>query len=293
MSAVTVGSFDGIHVGHRAVLRELRAAAETTLPSVVVTFEPHPLSVLRPADAPPRLSDPAERALLLTDAGIDRLYVLPFTAELADLDAAAFARRVLVEKLRCRMLVAGENHRLGRDRVGGPAELRRLGAAHGFDVRIVPPVLVDGSPASSTRVRHAIGAGDLALAERLLGRPYGVFAPVVPGAGRGRQLGVPTANLAVPHSKHMPPAGIYAGRASVDGDRFPAAVHWGGVPTFGDARLGLEAHLLGFSGDLYGRWVELAFLERLRDVEAFADAETLARAMREDVRRTAQVVGAL
>ncbi|MFN2431665.1 MAG: riboflavin biosynthesis protein RibF [Gemmatimonadota bacterium] len=289
-TALTVGSFDGVHRGHAAVLAALRGAADRLgLSAEVVTFEPHPLRVLRPEAAPARLASPAERALWLTEAGVDRVHVLPFTPELAALEAAPFVRDVLVGRLGCTALVVGHDHRLGRGRGGGPEELARLASELGFELQVVPPVHVDGAPVSSTRTRQAVAGGDLGLAARLLGRPYALFGPVVRGSGRGAGLGVPTANLAPAPGKQLPPEGIYACRVSADGERYPAAVHWGARPTFADATPVLEAHLIGFDGDLYGRWLELAFLEKIRDVARFGSPGDLARAMADDLRRAADV----
>jgi riboflavin kinase/FMN adenylyltransferase len=292
-AVLTVGSFDGVHVGHQAIVRALVGRARATgLPAVVVTFEPHPLRVLRPASAPLLLTEGSEKAARLAALGVDRLHVIAFTPEFARLEASAFVRDVLVGGLLCRELVVGEDHRFGRARAGGMSELHVLAGQLGLGLEVVPRVEVEGAAASSTRTRRAVADGDLALAARLLGRPYAVFAPVARGAGRGVGLGVPTVNLPVTAEKQMPPVGIYACRAEVDGRSHPAAVHWGPRPTFGERQPVLEAHLLDFAGDLYGSWVEILFLERLRDVVRFDDADELASAMREDLRRTAEIAHA-
>jgi riboflavin kinase/FMN adenylyltransferase len=290
-TALTVGSFDGLHVGHQAIVRALlRRARAASLPAVVVTFEPHPLAVLRPGAGPPLLTDRAEKEVLLAASGVDRMQILRFTPEFARMEPGAFVRDVLVGALECRELVVGEDHRFGHARAGGLRELRQLAAELGLGLEIVSRVHVGGAPASSTRARAAVAEGDLELAARLLGRAYGVFAPVARGAGRGAALGVPTVNLPVDPDKLMPPHGIYACRAEVGGRSFAAAAHWGPRPTFGDDAPVLEAHLLGCEADLYGEWVALAFLERLRGVERFEDPGELARAMAEDLRRAAEIV---
>lgn len=291
--ALTVGSFDGVHVGHQAVIGALvRRARRADLPAVLVTFEPHPLEVLRPGHGPKLLTERTEKAALLAGHGVDRVHVLRFTPDFANLEAGPFVTDVLVGKFGCRELVVGEDHRFGRARSGGPRELDRLAAELGFGLEVVPSVEIEGAPVSSTRTRAALAAGDLERAARLLGRPYGVLAPVVHGRGRGKDLGYPTANLRLGERKQMPPEGIYACRATVGGRSLPAAAHWGGRPTFGDPAPVLEAHLLGHVGELYGRWVEIVFLERLRDVVRFAGPEELAGAMSEDVRRAAEIAGA-
>ncbi len=292
-TALTVGSFDGVHVGHQAIVRALvRRAHAAALPAVVVTFEPHPLQILRPGSGPALLTDRLEKARYLAALGVDRLQVVAFTPEFARLEADAFVRDVLVGGLGCRELVVGEDHRFGRARAGGMSELRALAAELELALEVVPRVQIEGAPASSTRTRRAVEEGDLGLAARLLGRPYGVFARVARGAGRGAGLGVPTVNLPVRPGKQMPPVGIYACRADVGRRSYPAAVHWGPRPTFDDTLSVLEAHLLGFAGDLYGVWVEVLFLERLREVLRFGDADELATAMVEDLRRTAEIAGA-
>jgi riboflavin kinase/FMN adenylyltransferase len=291
-SALTVGSFDGVHLGHQAILRALvRRAHAAGLPSVVVTFEPHPMAVLRPGTGPALLTDRAEKTVRLAALGVDRVHVLRFTPEFARIEPEAFVRDLLVGELGCRQLVVGEDHRFGHARAGGMAELRKLADDFALGLEVVPPVRVEGAPASSTRTRNAIAQADLLLAEKLLGRPYGVFAPVVRGEGRGVALGVPTVNLPVDPRKQMPPAGIYACRIEIEGRLYAAAAHWGPRPTFADERPVLEAHVLGWEGDLYGAWLELGFLERLRGIVAFGTAEELARAMEEDLRRAAEVAG--
>lgn len=290
--ALTVGSFDGLHLGHVAVIRALvRRARDSGLPAVVVTFEPHPAELLRPDDAPGLLTSHGEKMQLLASLAVDRVHLLRFTREFAALEPREFVRDCLVARLGCRELVVGEDHRFGRHRAGGLGELRELARELDLGVEVVPRVTVDGARVSSTRVREAVAAGDLRLATRLLGRAYGVFAPVVRGAGRGAGLGFPTVNLTLDARKQMPPEGIYACRAVIGRRVFPAAAHWGGRPTFGEPDRVLEAHLVGEVGDLYGSWMELQFLERLRGIERFDGPQALVQAMTEDVERTSRIAG--
>jgi riboflavin kinase/FMN adenylyltransferase len=291
---VTVGTFDGVHRGHLAILEALRRrAAAAGAAADVLTFDPHPLEILRPADAPPLLTDVDEKVALLTGAGADRVHVRPFTPEFAALEAGEFVRQVLAGELGASTIVVGEGHRFGRARGGGTGELRSIAAALGLELEVVPTLRVDGEAVSSTRIRRAVAAGRLDDAEALLGRRYGVSGVVVRGSGRGASLGVPTANVAVPRRKLLPPEGVYAARARLDDRAFAAAVHWGTRPTFDEEGATLEAHLLGWDGGpLYGRRLEIAFVERLRDVVRFDTPEELAREMEADLRRAAAVAGA-
>lgn len=269
-SVVTVGSFDGIHLGHRRVLEAVvgRAAAEERA-AVAVTFEPHPAAVVRPGSAPPRLTAGAERHELLAQSGLDYALFLEFTREMAQWSPAEFVERVVVGRCQCRTLVIGPDHHFGRDREGGEAVLRELGRAAGFDVVVVPPVELDGEAVSSTRIRRLLGEGRLAEAAQCLARPYSLTGVVQRGAARGRELGVPTANLAVPADKQLPPDGVYAVWVEWGGGTALGMLNQGSRPTFGDGQRLLEAHLLDFAGDLYGRPLRVTWVERLREVRKF------------------------
>jgi len=273
---VTVGAFDGLHLGHRAVLEELVARAQAAgRASVLVTFEPHPAAVLRPGEAPARLTLGAERTEVLAQYGVNYALFLRFDRALAGWSPEEFVGRVLVARCQCRELVIGPDHGFGRDRQGGVETLRRLGDTEGFSVDVVPPVLLDGGPVSSTRIRALVAAGQLADAARCLGRPYSVTGVVQPGAARGRQHGVPTANLAVPDAKQLPPDGVYAVRVEWAGGVADGMLNQGARPTFGeDARL-LEAHLFGFDGDLYGRTIRVTWVARLREGRRFDSVDAL------------------
>lgn len=282
-SVVTVGAFDGLHRGHQAVLDDLvRAARHAERASVLVTFEPHPAQVVRPDRAPRRLTPGPERLEILAQAGIDYAVLLHFDAALAALSPAEFVRRILVDRCDCRELVIGPDHGFGRDRQGSVETLRSLGGELGFTVDVVPPVLVDGVAVSSTRIRERIAAGDLAGAAAALGRPYAVTGVVVAGEGRGRRLGVPTANLAVPEEKLLPPDGVYAVRVEWGGGIAGGMLNQGPRPTFHDGRRLLEAHLFGFDGDLYGRALRVTWVTRLREVRRFGSAEELQSQLAQD-----------
>lgn len=270
-TTVTVGTFDGVHLGHQAVIREIVARAQAAgRRSVLLTFDPHPLEVVNPAAAPPLLTTGPERREALAQTGLDWVVLLRFDRALAALGPEDFVRDVLVAGCGVRELVIGYDHGFGRGRSGDVETLRRLGDRHGFAVDIVAPVDVTGQRVSSTLIRRAVAGGDLATAARLLGRPYSVTAPVGHGAGRGRQLGVPTINLVgVPPRKLLPPDGVYAVRVEWRGGTAGGMMNQGGRPTFGEGERALEAHLFGVDADLYGEWVRLSWVRRLRDVARF------------------------
>ncbi|HVX89325.1 MAG TPA: riboflavin biosynthesis protein RibF [Gemmatimonadales bacterium] len=282
-TVVTVGTFDGIHLGHRAVLQEIsRRAAGAERRSVLVTFEPHPLTVVNPQMAPPLLTTGGERqeALSLTD--LDHVWVQRFDREMAALEPEQFVDR-LVAALGMKELVIGHDHGFGRGRSGGAETLRRLGAERGFSVDQVRAVEVDGHVVSSTAIRRMVGGGDLAGAAKLLGRPYVVVGRVEHGAGRGRTIGIPTANLGgVPANKLLPPDGVYAAWVETRTGRYGGMLNQGGKPTFGDGRRSIEVHLFGFAGDLYDEWVKVEWVRRLRDVRKFSGPAELIAQLQHD-----------
>ncbi len=284
MSVVTVGSFDGVHPGHRAVIDEIKRRAEARrAQSVLVTFEPHPLQVVNPQAAPPLLTPGAERLEALATIGVDRVVVLPFDRALAALTPEAFVRDLLLAQLGMRELVIGHDHRFGHGRSGDESTLRELGRRHGFAVDVVQAVGADSAHVSSSRIRRAVAGGDLNSAARLLGRRYTVSGVVVAGAGRGRGLGVPTINLAeVPSRKLLPPDGVYAVQVETRHGRFGGMMNQGARPTFDEAPRTLEAHLFDFAGQLYGQRVRLTWLHRLRDIRRFASAEELVAQLARD-----------
>lgn len=274
---LTVGTFDGVHRGHWAVLEEIaRRAAASGGRSVLVTFEPHPLEVVNPEAAPRLLTLDDEKRAVLAQSAVDHVAFLPFTHALSLLSPEQFVRDVLEKRFGLGELVIGYDHGFGRGRSGDVELLRQIGREDGFAVDVVPAVMVDGRPVSSTLIRRAVAGGDLETARRGLGRWYSVTAPVVRGAGRGRGIGVPTANLApLSPKKLLPPDGVYAARVAVEGERRGAMVNLGTQPTFGDGTRRLEAHLLDFDGDLIGRTVTVEFLRRLRDTVRFGSADEL------------------
>jgi len=294
-TAVAVGNFDGVHRGHQALVapgvRDARAAAGT---SVVLTFDPHPSRVLSPDRAPASLMTLDQKAEILGSLGVDRLAVLPFTRELSRREPEEFAREILQGMLGARVVVVGSSFRFGRARAGDLQTLRRLGEELGFRVHGLRPVMSQGGPVSSTRIREALARGAVDAARDFLGRPFFVDGVVVEGAGRGRQLGIPTANLKV-INEIVPGGGVYACWCSVHGEpslKHPAAVNIGRRPTFGEGTTTVEAHLLDFSGNLYGRTLRLEFQQRLREERTFPGPEALVAQIRSDLDEARRVLSA-
>lgn len=284
-TVVAVGTFDGVHRGHRDVLDRLAArAAALGLRSVLVTFEPHPLEVVNPAAAPQLLTVGEEKREVLAESGIDYLAVLPFTPTLARYAAEEFVTRVLRQRFSMQHLLMGYDHGFGRNREGDVELLQALGARDGFRVEVIPPVSVgDGRPISSTSIRRAIAGGDLERAAFALGRPYSLGGRVVPGAARGRGLGFPTINVAPPDPrKLLPPQGVYAVRVQTPGGAHGGMLNLGPRPTFGEQAVSIEAHLFDTSGDWYGAWVRVDFISRLRDTQKFATPAALVEQLRRD-----------
>jgi riboflavin kinase / FMN adenylyltransferase len=285
-SAVALGVFDGVHLGHRAILGAAVAHARATgAPALACIFEPNPLEVLQPDRAPLPITTLDERLDLIAACGVDGTIVLTFTRELAAVEPEAFVKDVLVDRLAARQVVVGFNHRFGRAARGDAALLRELGERMGFNVDVVAPLTVDGVPVSSTAIRAALGRGDVDAAARMLGRPYTLPGTVVAGAGRGRTLGFPTANVA-PGRPVLVAPGVYACTFEVGGQARRAVVNVGVRPTFGEATLAVEAYLLDFSGDLYGQTVQLTFVSRVREERRFPTVDALRAQIADDVETT-------
>lgn len=294
-SIVTVGTFDGVHLGHRFVLDHLaQRAAAAGLASVLVTFDPHPLDVVRPGAAPLLLTTPEERSEVLATTAVDYVVVLPFTAAIARLSAEEFVDRVLLPRLGMRELLLGHDHRFGRGREGDPETLQQIGAARGFAVDVVDVYAgPEGRPVSSSSIRAAVSAGDLAGAAAGLGRRYAVAGRVVSGARRGRLLGFPTINIVPPRRKLLPAHGVYSVVVETPLGRFGGMLNLGAKPTFDDPAVTLEAHLFDADADLYDAPVRLEFLSRLRDVRRFDSPDALVAQLREDEAQARRTVRAL
>jgi riboflavin kinase/FMN adenylyltransferase len=276
-TAIAIGVFDGVHRGHQAVMRDLTTeAAERGLVSVALTFDPHPLEFVAPERAPDLLTTVEQRAALLAECGVEILGVLPFL-EIRDLDPRVFVTEILSLRLRASMVAVGENFRFGRDRGGDPALLTELGRSNGFTVEVVK-MLGDGGAEgtiSSTRIRELLADGDVAKASLLLGRPFILAGPVIHGDARGHSIGFPTANLHVPERMATPADGVYAAWAEVDGRRHRAVVNIGVRPTFGVSQRTIEAHLLDFDDNLYGKVLTLGFVQRIREERRFDAIDAL------------------
>ena len=277
-TALTVGSFDGVHRGHQDVLRQLVARARGLgVHSLLVTFDPHPLEVVNPAAAPRLLTIGDEKLEVLAESGLDFVAVLPFTPALASYSAERFVDEILLERFRMHDLLMGYDHRFGHNRSGDTATMRRLGSERGFDVSVVPAVTVNGGQSvSSTAIRRAVAGGDLEGACRGLGRHYSLGGRGVEGASRGRVLGFPTANVAVPGPrKLLPPEGVYAIRAQTPMGPYDGMLNLGPRPTFGDAQSVVEAHLFDANLELYGARLRIDFVARLRDTQKFSGIDAL------------------
>ncbi|MFZ6992217.1 bifunctional riboflavin kinase/FAD synthetase [Curtobacterium sp. RRHDQ66] len=299
-SAVTIGKFDGVHVGHRAVIAHLeRAARQHGLVSTVVTFDRHPLSIIDPAKVPPALTSIAQRRELLDDVGVDATLLLRFDAELQSWTPETFVSRILVETLHAELVFVGSDFRFGAKGAGDVALLRTLGAQHGFavelidDVDLVDDVRPDGERrVSSTWIRELLGEGRVAEAARLLGREHAVRSVVVHGNQRGRAMGYPTANLDPSCEGFVPADGVYAARVLHDGTVYPAAVSVGNNPTFeGVPAKQIEAHLLDVDIDLYGDTISVLFVSYVRGMVKFSSMDELAAQMRQDDRDIRTLLG--
>ena len=288
---LTLGNFDGVHLGHQAIVRRAVAEARALGGQVVVlTFHPHPVAVLAPDRAPPMLQSLHDRLALLRDLGVDVTIVQRFTPGFAATEPEAFVRDFLQRHLDLRHVVVGYNVSFGRKRAGTVDTLRTLGARHGFAVDDVGPVTVGETKVSSSGVRALVAAGDVQGAQALLGRPFSLRGRVVRGEQRGRTLGFPTANLHRPSGLVLPADGVYAVRAVLNGRRHDAVLNVGVRPTFGELRRTIEAFLLDFDEELYGRWLTLELVERLRGEQRFAGVEALRQAIAADVARARDVL---
>jgi len=281
--AVAIGNFDGVHRGHAWIVERLLAMAEQVGgPAVVLTFDPHPVRLLRPDEAPPPLTWTERKAELLVELGVDSMIAYPTDETLLSLTAEEFFSQIVGERLQARALVEGPNFHFGRDRSGDVETLRQLCTASDVLLEVVEPIEIDSEYISSSRVRTLIAEGDVATAGAMLTRPYRIRGLVTHGAKRGAKLGFPTANVEAIDTL-LPALGVYAGRASVHGEQYAAAINLGPNPTFGEHATKVEVHLIGYTGQLYGDVFEVDFLARLRDIHPFDTVEQLQQQLKKDV----------
>ncbi len=277
--ALTIGNFDGVHVGHQALLAETIRQAR---PAVAVTFNPHPIQILRPQRVQPFLSTLADRAALIQQYGVDHVLILQTSPALLQLRARAFFEQIVVDGLRAKFLVEGFTFAFGHKREGTIEVLKQLCAEKNVRLSLIPPREVNGQPVSSSRVRDELLAGRVDVAQQMLARPYRIAGIVGTGAKRGATLGFPTANL---HdiATLIPGNGVYAVRATVDGAVWPAAANVGPNPTFGENARKIEVHLIGFSGQLYEKRLSVDFVQKIRDTKPFANVPELVAQIKDDV----------
>jgi riboflavin kinase/FMN adenylyltransferase len=282
---LTIGVFDGVHLGHRYLISRLKELAKQQgLLSGVVTFHQHPQEVLLPQTKLPFLTNLAQRTNLLKNEGVDAIITLSFTRELAQLSPRQFLG--LLEKyLRMRGVIIGPDFALGRNREGNTETLRRLGQEMGFSVTVVPPIIIDGEVVSSTAIRNALAQGNMKRVQNLVGRPFSLHGRVIPGARRGVRLGFPTANLDIDPEQALPAEGVYVSWAHINDQTYPSMTNIGKRPTFGGSERVVEVYLLDYHSNLYGRELTIDIIERLRSEKRFNTPEELEKQIAEDVER--------
>ncbi|GFE61222.1 bifunctional riboflavin kinase/FAD synthetase [Geobacter sp. AOG2] len=289
-SVITIGNFDGVHRGHAELFRQVKvASAQRGLPSVVVTFDPHPLAVLAPDAAPPLITTFAQKKLLIAETGVDCLAVIEFTPEFSRMPAEAFVRDILVGFLGMNHIIIGHDYAFGKDRQGNQATLERLGSACGFTLEDISPIGEGEVVFSSSLARRLINSGDMPAASGILGRYHVISGTVVHGREIGLTLGFPTANIST-RNELVPPDGVYAVMVSVDGRILKGACNIGNNPTFEGGGRTIEVFLLDFSGKLYDREIAICFVQRLRGEAKFPDAAALIKAIQQDVATTRTVL---
>jgi riboflavin kinase/FMN adenylyltransferase len=289
--AVTIGNFDGVHLGHARIIEHLRTAAQRVGgPAIVFTFDPHPVRLLRPTEAPPPLTWTDRKADLLADLGVDAMIAYPTDEALLKLEASEFFKSIVRELLQARAMVEGPNFRFGRGRAGTVETLRQLTQDANMSLEVVDPLVIDGEPVSSSRVRRLVAAGQIDAAGQLLTQPYRIRGMVIHGAGRGNKIGFPTANVDAVDTL-LPGLGVYAGRVMIGGKAWPAAINIGPNPTFGEHAVKVEAHVIGWTDPLYGQALEVDFIARLRDIQRFENVESLKQRLSADVAAAAAIIG--
>ena len=289
-SVVTIGNFDGVHLGHREIFRRMKEVADANgYTTVVVTFEPHPLAVVAPDNVPPLITTVEQKAALIAEEGIDCLAVIEFTPEFSRITAESFVRDVLCSSLGMRHIIIGHDYAFGRDRQGNYETLARLGAECGFSLQDIDPVGEGDTIFSSSLARRLISNGELPATTAILGRYYAISGQVIHGRQIGSNLGFPTANIST-RNELIPQDGVYAVMVAVDDKLLQGACSIGTNPTFGEGERTIEVFLLDFSGQLYGREIAICFVKRLREVRKFSDVEKLIRTIEGDIIMTREIL---
>lgn len=287
---LTLGNFDGVHIGHQKILRRVsERAMKLGRPSAVYTFEPHPLKVIAPDKSPPLITDLKDRTDLIASLGMDLCVLARFTKAFASKHPRQFVEEVLVAGLGAKEVWVGHDYSFGRGKAGTVEYLKELGIKFGFAVRVIPAYKKGGAVVSSSKVRALIRAGECAAAAVMLGRPFSLKGKVVRGSNRGKELGFPTANLKT-GNELVPAEGVYAVYASFSGCFYPAVANIGGAPTFGRRKTTVEVHMLDFTGSIYGKDIRVCFIKRLRDETRFKSAGELTRQIEKDVRRARRIL---
>jgi riboflavin kinase / FMN adenylyltransferase len=289
-SLITIGVFDGVHLGHKYLISQLiELARKQDLRNIVITFNKHPQEILNPQIQIPFLTDTSEKALLLKNEGADTVIVLTFSDDLSQIDATAFLK-LLQTHLKMRGLVIGPDFALGRNAEGNISTIHQLGQQMGFTVTVVPPVRVNGDVVSSTAIRLAMVDGDMEKVRRMMGRPFSLHGRVIHGKGRGTSLGFPTVNLDILRGQALPSDGVYATRAYVDNRTYPSVTNVGTNPTFGTNERTIESYLIDYHNSLYEHEVKIDFIHKLRGEVRFESAEELVKQIYEDIRQTKAIL---
>lgn len=287
---LTLGNFDGVHLGHQKIFEELKEEArKMDGESIIFTFDPHPLQVLAPQRCPPFITPFKKKLMLVERSGIDVIIVATFDLDLANITPEAFVKQILVDQIGAKKILVGYNYYFGKDRRGNVEMLIGLGEKFGFEVKVIEAVKVNDTPVSSSKIRELIQDGQMGQAAQLLGRHYLLIGKVIWGADRGKGLGFPTANLEILNSLY-PKTGVYAVEVIMGTKTYPGVANVGYNPTFGENPLSVEVHILDFSRDIRGEEIQVVFFERIRDEKAFENPDSLARQIRKDVTEARKIL---
>ena len=287
---LTLGNFDGVHLGHQKIFKELKEEArKMNGESIIFTFDPHPLQVLAPQKCPPFITPFKNKLMLVERSGIDVIIVATFDLDLANITPEAFVKQILVDKIGAKKILVGYNYYFGKDRKGNVEMLIGLGKKFGFEVKVIEAVKVNDTPVSSSKIRELIQGGQMGQAAQLLGRNYLLMGKVIWGADRGKGLGFPTANLEILNGLY-PKTGVYAVEVIMGNKTYTGVANVGYDPTFGENPLSVEVHILDFSRDIHGEEIQVVFFERIRDEKAFENPDLLVRQIRKDITEARKIL---